>query len=296
MNLAIEIRHSNLVTSYSLIDRDSKDCSDFLLTSDDLETIKSSEWYFPLKTNDKKSLLDNCTDNQLITAIYFYIDINPVSESLMKQWFLDTGCLSETAIELSRLVNSSRIKRLYEDTDIVFDGTINNNQSLDAFTESSTRLSIGEILETMESGKPLLWSFDSFSHYSCEEYSVIDLSVLRESKIVIEDHHCIIIGFSVNYTTFLEFVAAKDEELLSQLCTYVDVSLRDNLSIGSVLISQPLIINDITASRYSVISFYGIGADGKLTLYPNNPDIGKICHYYPKKGYNLMPFFLKIHK
>lgn len=300
MELVIEIIKGQGSLYFSLTDLDHSEPTSTLIKSSDLSEVRASLWYHPLKETDKKLVLDKCTNNQLITAIYFYLDNNPASELLMTQWFADTGCSKTMASLLANIVFNARILRMEDDIDLTTHSLFQNNDKSHCFNGSEIlpieSLNMTGILQQLKSGKFIQWRFDSVSSVCTSKYNIIDISGLIESASVVEDHHCIITGFSAKYITCIDMLASNNTLLMANLCDHVSLGLRDKMSIGTALIKLPAILEIILESGYKGIEFFGLDSDGKIKLYSEQVKRSKIQFSEPYGSEMLMPLFIKFHK
>jgi hypothetical protein len=300
MELAIEIIKRQGVMDFSLIDLELSLSSNNLITSGDLSEIRASFWYNPLKANDNKSVLDSCTNNQLITTVYFYIDNNPASKSLMAQWFIDTGCTHSMARELAKIVFNARVFRMEDNIDLTKISLFQSLEERYCINVSNTplyeSLELTEILQLMKSGKSIQWRFDSVSSLFTGNYHIVDISGLIESAFVIEDHHSIITGFSAKYITCLDLLAGHNTRLLSHLSDYVPLGLRDTMSIGSAIIKFQAISEILLNAGYNEINFVGIDSEGKVKMYNEPLKRSNIQISEPHGSEMLMPLFIKFNK
>ena len=125
------------------------------------------------------------------------------------------------------------------------------------------------ILQLIKHERPIHWTFDSLPENISEDYRKINLKKLNESAFLIEDHSCIVIGFSNNFTSFIELFAGYNSNLLEQLCKLVPLHYRDIYSLGRLFIECKEFEEIIIKSGIKEVLFFGLDGNGKLMEFKN---------------------------
>lgn len=247
---------------FHLVNEHSSSYTNPLFSASDLPLIRNTKWFLPLLRHDKNKFLDRISDNQLMVALYFYLQDYSSSTELMQQWFLDAGCSLVEVENLTELVSLAHLEKMETGLDIP-------ESKLSFGTIRTEPINLSNLLELVSKEQPIHWIFDSLPVINKAGYLKIDLKQLSESAFMIEDHSCIIVGFSSDFTTFLELISGYKALLLSQLCKLVPFYLRDIYSVGRLFDENPDFINLIINSGIKDIEFYGLDTAGRLTQFHN---------------------------
>lgn len=231
-----------------------------LFSASDIPFIRSTKWFLPLLRHDLNKLLVRISDNQLMVALYFYLQDYSTSKELMLQWFLDAGCSLIEGKNLAELVSLAHLEKMETGLDIP--------DSKHFFSTVRTEpIYLSSLFELVSREQPIHWIFDSLPVIDKAGYLKINLKQLSESGFMIEDHSCIIIGFSCDFTSFLELISGYKAILMSQLCKLVPLDLRDIYSVGRLFIENPYFIKLIINAGLKDVEFYGLDATGRLTQF-----------------------------
>lgn len=226
----------------------------------DRTSIKNSFWFLPILRNDVQKFLDKASDNKFMVALYFYLQDHCKSIELMEQWFMDVGCSPNEGAYLAQIVYLAQVEKLEMELKIPDIRNTNIKDTTETFN-------LPLLFELVSREKPIHWIFDSLPVIDKAGYLKINLKQLSESGFMIEDHSCIIIGFSCDFTSFLELISGYKAILMSQLCKLVPLDLRDIYSVGRLFIENPNFIKLIINAGLKDVEFYGLDASGRLTQF-----------------------------
>ncbi len=279
MELVISAVAGKSSTWYLLSDKDNSPLEHHLYTHAHLPAIREGEWFKPVVEYDRSGILKEITNNQLMVVLYFYLNDNSRSATIMKQWLLDVGCNEAQAESLTETIYIARLEK---------EGLADKTLIINTLMQST----LAEMLSNMGVGEGISWSFDLLpftNNNSRSNYKVLNLSTVEETAMLIEDHHCIIAGYTVDMTSFTELICGENEPLAGQLSALVPLHLRDHYSAGRLFIEHPQVEALLLVNRFSSIEHYGLGNTGQLTQFSG---ISQLSHN-PR---NTLPFYLKLIK
>jgi hypothetical protein len=226
-----------------------------IISHNDLPKVMSEELYSHLMKNDKDLLIPSLTKNQQIVLLYFFHIPYTPSFLIMNQWFTDINCDFALSQYLSNLVYKSRNDGKH-DADILFEVFSDTLLTENIFSFSNYNLN-----------NKTVWNFNLVSELKEDESDIANLVAIRESYFLIEDHACLITGFSVSYTSFLELISGYQSDILHPLCKLVPLQYRDIKTIGQIFIEYHEIFTILTKTFSKGFEFYGINHSGKLINY-----------------------------
>lgn len=296
MNLEIGVNIYRDKLFFHLVNELSSLYTNPLFSASDIPFIRSTKWFLPILRHDLNGLLDRISDNQLMVTLYFYLQDYSSSKELMQQWFLDAGCSLMEGKILAELVSLAHLEKMETELSIP--------ESKLSFAAIRTEpINLSSVLDLMNSEQPIYWIFDSLPVIYKAEYLRINLKQLSESAFMIEDHSCIIVGFSNDFTSFLELISGYKSILMSRLCKLVPLYLRDIYSVGRLFDENPDFIKLIIKAGLKEVEFYGLDTTGRLTQIH---DLNLIQHKPGKSGLhdtlivnnqlNLIPLYAKFLK
>lgn len=286
LNLTFQIHNSEVVLS--LIDDD-------LILNDEICIVNHSNLYQCYNTvsavipeyNSIYNRLETLNCDQKLVALYFLLNTCIFPKELIKRWLTDSNLSSVDADCLADSISMMQIENLEK----IFEASSSVYFALNPTTK--TRLypiqkitHLQDLLDKQSTTKSLLCYDTILGKLDREPY--LDISSLPETLFQIEDKRCIIIGLSVNYTTLIISLTAKDG-LKDQLCDLVPLGLRDKLSMFRAMQRFPE-INEILKSYFKRIEFYGLSANGSLSL------IDLFDSWIDNSDFQTIPLYLKIIK
>lgn len=230
-----------------------------VISHDGIPELLDEPWIFLLKINDSAELIKNLTPNQLIVLLYFFLVPYTPPLLIMKRWFSDVDCEPVISDYLADLLIKSRISEEY-DTDCFF-------ENCSKHLPTQKILSFNDMNIINKQNWNFIWNIEPDSKSN-------QLTYIRESHFIIEDHSSLIIGFSNSYTSFLELLSGYNPILFDSLCSLVPLQSRDIMTLGQTLI-EIIEIEDVLRKLFPKgIEFYGINQEGLLINYSNIESIG----------------------
>lgn len=262
--LGLGISIDNYLNKYyiQLVNKESSKYTNPLFSTNDLPNIIKAPWLLPLVQNDHHELLRRISDDQLMVVIYFYLQDHSSSAEIMFQWFIDAGCPATESSDLIRLLHLAQTSK--EDLDIDITGNLHYPH-----VDSTEMINLSSILLLIKHEQPIHWTFDALPENISEGYKKINLKNLNESAFLIEDHSCIVIGFSNNFTSFIELFTGYNSNLMEQLCKLVPLHYRDIYSLGRLFIECKELEEIIIKSGMKEVQFFGLDDNGKLMEFKN---------------------------
>lgn len=225
-----------------------------MISQDGIPKLLYEPWMFTLKNNDSAELIKNLTPNQLIVLLYFFLMPYTPPLLIMKRWFSDVDCAPVVSDYLADLLIKSRISEEY-DTDYFFENCSKN-------LPTQKILSFNDMNIVYEQTWNFTWNIEAVSESN-------QLTCIRETYFIIEDHSSLIIGFSNSYTSFLELLSGYNPSLFDTLCSLIPLSSRDIMTLGHALIENIEIEDVLRMIFHKGIEFYGINQEGLLINYSN---------------------------
>lgn len=199
--------------------------------------------------------------DQLMVVSFFYLSSQPYSPSVIKHWLGELNCSDEYAEKIVEILYSARLEKLdfdpYEITGVKDYKFIASDNEIPSITY---------LLEECNKDQPLTWKYDNLEQ-STNHHLVRDLSKLNETAFLVEDHGCIVVGFSVNITELIQLASGYKTETLSILSGLVPLHLRDHYSVGRLVIDHPEVINQLMESCFSAVTFHGLLPNGNLSTF-----------------------------
>lgn len=199
--------------------------------------------------------------DQLMVVSFFYLASQPYSPSVIKHWLGDLNCSDEYAEKIVEILYGARLEKLDFDP---FEITgVKDSEFITSYNEIP---SITCLLQDCK-GQPLTWKYDNLEQQLANHQLVRDLSKLNETAFLVEDHGCIVVGFSVNITELIQLASGYKPETLSLLSALVPLHLRDHYSVGRLIIEHPEVINHLMESCFSAVTFHGLLPNGNLSTF-----------------------------
>ncbi len=245
---------------FQLVNQDLLKVANLLFSTHDLSYIQKTSWFQPLLQNDHLGLFDMLNEDQQMVVLYFYLKVQLSSDEIMFQWFMDTECNETVAGSLIELIHSARISKEESNIDI-FQGLRSS------VLKETEMIDLESILQLIKAESHIHWTFDSLPEITRAGYKNINLKQLKESAFLIEDHSCIVFGFSNNFTSFVELMANNRSNLLKQLCALVPIYYRDIYSLGRLFKESHEFDQILFSAGIRDILFYGLNENGKLTEF-----------------------------
>ncbi len=271
MELVISAVAGKSNTWYLLSDKDNSPLQHHQYTHSHLPAIRESAWFQPVVEYDRSGVLTGITNNQLMVVLYFYLNDNSRSATIMKQWLLDAGCNEAQAESLTETIYLARL-----DKDGLHTHPATANK-LPLPINTLMQSTLSDMLSNMGDGTGISWSFDLLpfannnsnnnSNNNNSNHKVLNLSTVEETAILIEDHHCIIAGYTVDMTSFTELICGEDETLAGQLSALVPLHLRDHYSVGRLFSEHLQVEALLLANKFSSIEHYGLESTGQLKQF-----------------------------
>lgn len=333
MSLVIDLLKEN--EFYQVILSDSKKQIRGFRLINDSSCLSDYPWFSDLKNHDVKGLMSGLTEDQLIALSFFFIKESVTSVMIMEQWFRDLGlpeCLSE---ELADFLYISKVTSLGEVNyldEIIPDEKWHNTNTSDfsthnqgfaeeskAFSDESRSLNtppavnFKELLHLLTEEKKIRWIFSYLdSHvlvagneeiidlYIGADEVVINMAHFKESSFMVEDHSCIVIGFSSTFTAFIEVIMHNYPAAIKKFCSLIRVSDRDTTTIGSLLLSNPIFLNYLSIN-FNRIEFCGFNETGQLIVWDVIKRDTPACNLWNlnlqkadyRNGQPVIPLFMK---
>jgi hypothetical protein len=268
MSFAIEVSQLNGRVFFNLTSSSNLCGFVRLLDGTLLPAIKTSKWYVNLKEHDGESLLGRISDDQLIVAIAFYLNDYTSSKDLMIRWFQDSGLNFNDSKKLSDIVYSACLSK---------DGLL-PDLDLPKLTDDKP-LELSFFIQLLKENQALYFLFEQLPVPINND--VYNLSQTPETHFIIEDHNCIITGFSVNYTSFVEILSGYSSHLLNTLCNLIPVEERDTLSVFRLFSTYRDEINPLLLNVFNSIEYFGINGKGKLIKFDNSSNLNDKLEFIP---------------
>lgn len=268
MSFAIDVSQLNGRVFYNLTDKSKFYGCKRLFDDSNLPSVKKLKWYLQLKEHDTDSLLNSISNDQLIVAIAFYLNDYTSSKDLMIRWFLDSGLKLNDSEKIADIVYSACLSK---------DGVL-PDLDLPKLTDEQP-LEMSFFIGLLKEHQALNFSFDPLpATNNTDNYN---LSHMPETHFIIEDHNCIITGFAVNYTSFVEILSGYSSHLLNSLCNLIPIEERDYLSVARLLTTYSDEINTLILNVFKYIEYYGISSNSKLIKFDNSARLDKKMELIP---------------
>lgn len=143
------------------------------------------------------------------------------------------------------------------------------------------------VLGMIKNQSHIQWTYDNLPINKRGNSLLVNLLNYSQTAFQVEDQYCIIIGFTVTFTAFIQLISAYKPELLSTYTKLVPLHLRDNYSVGRLLMENQFIIQQLIYAGFSKVIYFGLNENGKLT------DLGLTESLYHG---SCLPLFMKLMK
>lgn len=143
------------------------------------------------------------------------------------------------------------------------------------------------VLGMIKNRSHIQWTYDNLPINKRGDSLLVNLLNYSQTAFQVEDQNCIIIGFTVTFTAFIQLISAYKPELLSTYTKLVPLHLRDSYSVGRLLMENQFIIQQLIYAGFSKVQYCGLNENGKLT------DLGLTESLYHG---TCLPLFMKLMK
>lgn len=121
------------------------------------------------------------------------------------------------------------------------------------------------VLGMMKNPIHIQWTYDNIPINKRGNSLLVNLLNYSQTAFQVEDQHCIIIGFTVTFTAFIQLISAYKPELLCTYSKLVPLHLRDNYSVGRLLMENQPIAQQLILAGFSKVIYCGLNENGQLT-------------------------------
>lgn len=229
-----------------------------LVDGSNVRAFIQSTHFTPIIQPLKRTCLDRLTESQLIVVVYFYIHSQPYSSSLMKQWFIDCDCDVDLVDHLTETIYNARLERPQME---LLDLTTRSIEP----TNHSYSKKLEDALKLMDT-PTYQWKFDRLPDPTLQTEQWIDLYNYKETAFLIEDHSCIVIGFTVTATELIQLVSGYNHSAIGLLSTQLPVYIRDHVSLARMLLQGKPFPDIFRTLGFKQLSFHGLDIKGKLVI------------------------------